>query len=422
MVEVDYLTVTNVLTIGADVDLYCGGTNQLRLGANDYLKITGTYYGSSVLADGGLSLGGDIQINKATPNIIMNATSGSPDILFKENGTTKMSCGYWTDVDQFHVYDNTGQGKALLTLNHSGQLALPVSGSSGGIVIGETIHLYRNSDGFLTIDPWTLHKNDVVCYGFFGSDTDPAKQSGGGAILIGSAFTSACTPPEINLTDAQLSYAVSSSPPSPQRMRDIWYKPSTGTYYVNAPASYPGTNWVAFQGPTGSRPTSNVALGQFYTDTTTGYIYTNNHLGDPDWVAIGPHMGTSFTGFDTLFLLKSALRNRDGSYESDTAYYTANLYLKNLYATGTIYYHSGAPTSFDSMDDLAVLKEIKSTTDDKGNEIIDPETLNHLKSESGFYDTAKMDGWHICVEKRLLDRIEKLENQLSKIINGVKID
>ena len=74
------------------------------------------------------------------------------------------------------------------------------------------------------------------------------------------------------------------------------------------------------------------------------------------------------------------------------------------------------------MDDLAVLKEIKSTTDDKGNEIIDPETLNHLKGENGFYDIAKMDGWPICVEKRLLDRIEKLENQLSKIMNGVESD
>jgi hypothetical protein len=70
------------------------------------------------------------------------------------------------------------------------------------------------------------------------------------------------------------------------------------------------------------------------------------------------------------------------------------------------------------MDDLAVLKEIKSTTDEKGNEIIDPKTLNHLRSEGGFYDTAKMDGWHISVQKKLLERIEALEKKLLDIGNA----
>jgi hypothetical protein len=67
------------------------------------------------------------------------------------------------------------------------------------------------------------------------------------------------------------------------------------------------------------------------------------------------------------------------------------------------------------MDDLAVLKEIRSTTDDRGNKIIDPETLNHLKTEGGFYDSAKMDGWHICIQKKLLERIEALEEKLLAI-------
>jgi hypothetical protein len=79
----------------------------------------------------------------------MNATTGSPDIFFNENGTPKMSCGYWTDVHQFHVYDNAG-GKPILTLNHNGQLWVP-SGSSAGLQIGSDVWLYRGSTNTLYV-------------------------------------------------------------------------------------------------------------------------------------------------------------------------------------------------------------------------------------------------------------------------------
>lgn len=192
----------------------------------------------------------------------------------------------------------------------------------------------------LTVNAWTYHMNDVVCYGFYGSDTDPVKQAGGGAVLIGSAFTSASTPPEINLTDAQLDIPSYSSAPTPRRMRDIYFNTSNSTYYVNT--NYPGNTWIAFQGPTSSRPLSAV-IGQFYTDTTTSQIYVNINTATPvpntaNWYLLGSSMGSSFSGFDTLFLLKGSPRSGDGTYppNSPPANSTANLYLGNLYATGNI--------------------------------------------------------------------------------------
>ncbi len=77
-------------------------------------------------------------------------------------------------------------------------------------------------------------------------------------------------------------------------------------------------------------------------------------------------------------------------------------------------YHTTC-TSFDSIDDLAILKKIKTVSDEDGKEILDPEALAHLKDEHGFYDMAKMDGWHISVQKRLLERIEMLEKHLSQL-------
>jgi hypothetical protein len=43
--------------------------------------------------------------------------------------------------------------------------------------------------------------NDVECYGFFGSSSDPLKGTGGGALMIGHGFTSPTDYPKINLTD-----------------------------------------------------------------------------------------------------------------------------------------------------------------------------------------------------------------------------
>jgi hypothetical protein len=330
------------------------------------------------------------------------------------------SAGLKVDLWPAAHSDGIGMQNGGMWLKYGGIFDIYYDSDSGNPAPYSVLHF--DDSGTMTVAKWTIHKNDVECYGFYGTDTDPEKQAGGGAISMGSAFTSPSTPPEINLTDAQLNIPAYSSVPSPRRMRDVYKNTTNSTYYVHN-----GTTWIAFQGPTSSRP-SSAYIGQFYIDTTTHQILVNTNTATPvpntaHWddttegyeSEIGPYMGSNFSGFDTLLLLKGSPRDGDGTYQNKTANKTANLYLGNLYATGTIYYHSGAPTSFDSMDDLSVLKEIKSTTDDRGNKIIDPETINHLRTDGGFYDTAKMDGWHISVQKKLLERIEALEEKLSAI-------
>ena len=46
-----------------------------------------------------------------------------------------------------------------------------------------------------------LLAEDIEAYGFLGSQSDPAKGTGGGAILMGHGFTSSTAEPQLNLTD-----------------------------------------------------------------------------------------------------------------------------------------------------------------------------------------------------------------------------
>ncbi|MCW4029427.1 MAG: tail fiber domain-containing protein [Candidatus Bathyarchaeota archaeon] len=55
--------------------------------------------------------------------------------------------------------------------------------------------------GMLDISRRSLFRYDVGCFGFFGSMTDPAKGTGGGAVQIGHGFTSPSDHPQLNLTD-----------------------------------------------------------------------------------------------------------------------------------------------------------------------------------------------------------------------------
>jgi hypothetical protein len=197
-----------------------------------------------------------------------------------------------------------------------------------------------------------LAEKDFQSYGFLGSSSDPEKGYGGGAILIGHGLTASSCPPYISMTDSA-------------------YQLDSGT------SSYPGS------------PVN----GQFFARTDLNTIYRYN---GSSWVAIGP-IGSLY--YDTLYLFKS------------DATTLANLYLGTVYATN-LKYHSSLGT-FDSIDDLEVLRKIKTITNKDGKDILNPETLTHLKDENGLYDMAKMDGWHISVEKRLLERIEALEKQLS---------
>jgi hypothetical protein len=69
---------------------------------------------------------------------------------------------------------------------------------------GIPIHIQNNNTTYFThmvVDQGAIFKNDVQCYGFFGSVSDPIKGTGGGAVQIGHGFTSPTDDPHIYLND-----------------------------------------------------------------------------------------------------------------------------------------------------------------------------------------------------------------------------
>jgi len=203
-----------------------------------------------------------------------------------------------------------------------------------------------------------LLAEDIVAYGFLGTATDPNKQAGGGAILIGHGLTAPSCPPYISMTDSDKHL----------------------DQYSNDP--------------------STTIDGYFYVNTTSNTIRRHRQYPTATWETVGP-VGSIY--YDTLYLFNKI----------NPTLALGNLYLGTVYATN-LRYHTSLST-FDAIDDLAVLKQIKTISDKDGKAIIDPESITHLKDEGGFYDSAKMDGWHISVQKKLLDRIELLETKLSRL-------
>jgi hypothetical protein len=77
---------------------------------------------------------------------------------------------------------------------------------------------------------------------------------------------------------------------------------------------------------------------------------------------------------------------------------------------------------WDSVDDLELLRRMKEIVNEKGATIIDPDTISHLRNADGFYDLGKMNGWHLSVQKKLLERIDTLEQKLDVLIRGTGAD
>lgn len=84
--------------------------------------------------------------------------------------------------------------------------------------------------------------------------------------------------------------------------------------------------------------------------------------------------------------------------------------------------------SFESLDDLAILKSIKEkeTKDEKGKikKVIDKNELKHLLSDddhgnNDFFDAGKVSGFALCVSKKLLERIEELEKKIADLEDKV---
>jgi len=132
----------------------------------------------------------------------------------------------------------------------------------------------------------------------------------------------------------------------------------------------------------------------------TGYEVPCLELFDPAWegLIIPKTVGYGFIGVPDRYFHAS---------------YTDYVFYKNL-------------NSFESLDDIKILKQMKSKTIKKKKgikkieveeEIIDPETIHpRMKDESEtFLDLGATLGFVIGVCKRLVERIENLEEEVSKL-------
>jgi hypothetical protein len=76
--------------------------------------------------------------------------------------------------------------------------------------------------------------------------------------------------------------------------------------------------------------------------------------------------------------------------------------------------YKNTPSSFDACDDLDLVRQMK-TTQLNGEDVIDPQTITHLINGDGFYESSRMDGWHLSVQKRLLSEIDTLKTELNAL-------
>ena len=117
--EFNNLTVNNVLTIGADTNLYRGAADIIA--TDDDLKIKGDWKGIK------LYNAADTEIGRI---------QGSPTAYHLNFRTIQAGGNFqWFDTNS----------NLRMTLTNAGQLQLPVTGSSGGIVTGSGASIEHNS-------------------------------------------------------------------------------------------------------------------------------------------------------------------------------------------------------------------------------------------------------------------------------------
>jgi hypothetical protein len=88
-----------------------------------------------------------------------------------------------------------------------------------------------------------------------------------------------------------------------------------------------------------------------------------------------------------------------------------------------VYYlrYKDASTVWDSVDDLQYVRNFKTVTDEiTGKTVFDSKSLKHLEDEDGFYSIGNMNGWHLSVQKKLLEKIDKLESDKLELIKRIE--
>lgn len=242
--------------------------------------------------------------------------------------------------------------------------------------------------------------DDISAYGFLGTATDPNKSTGGGAILMGHAFTASSDMPCISLTD--LNY------------QTLWIKKYDGN----------PDHTLLTQLPWGDMELENLtAHGSINMGSTIGMSVNGEKLKLSLPHAFTLEMGVDAYGIGFITNSYYFYFNKLTGFGGDIRPWATNTYScglssaywQKVYA-GTYYGKNTSIQYFDALDDLTLLKnhKVKKVTKDGVEiEVVDVDSLPHLKPDeedaSEFYDTGKMHGYLIGCIKALLSRLEKLE-------------
>jgi hypothetical protein len=161
---------------------------------------------------------------------------------------------------------------------------------------------------------------------------------------------------------------------------------------------------------------SNVGFLTFYNnyyDKGMEFKVMNDSNNLPAWIV--SYKTNNNTNFVTLLEMAAngnmtyhgSILNYDvnnGTCGTSTNYWDG-VYARNYYAINQYW------QTWDHRDDIADLRAMKTRLVD-GKIVFDPETTRFLRNEEGFYSLCDLTGWHISVQRKLLEKIDSLEQKL----------
>lgn len=231
-----------------------------------------------------------------------------------------------------------------------------------------------SGSGLLQIAEGIICLKDIAAEGGALMTDSLSGQTGGGAIFIGSGNYSTNTPPCIVMTNASF------------------------------PTLYLFTNVI-------SQAPANLNLGNLTVGGNTGssiqpYIsFINGYNGATRYIC----------GWTNRIALSLANSSDYFSVEQD---FGSEIVFGVDYYGNVSYWGNLNPQ--DSIDDIATLRSIKTTTDDNGNPIFDRTTLKFLQDPRGLYSLSACVGWELSIQQKFLAKHDAEEASISDLLNRVE--
>jgi hypothetical protein len=82
--------------------------------------------------------------------------------------------------------------------------------------------------------------------------------------------------------------------------------------------------------------------------------------------------------------------------------------------------YAGSLVHFDSIDDIATLRAIKSTKDETGTLIHDPSTLKFLQDDKGLFSLSACIGWELSLQQKFLTKHDEHEANIANLLKRIE--